>query len=173
MSDYFLGEIRLFSYPSTIPFNWLQCAGQTLPIAHYAALFSLLGTQFGGNGTTSFNLPDLRGRTPVGVPAAGVQGTQDGEESVTLNVNQIAPHNHMVNVTSQNGTLGAGANAFLATDAASGAPAMKVYAAVSATTPLPPATIQPAGSSVPHENRQPSLALVYCISTSGVFPTRG
>jgi len=176
MTEPFLGEIRLFTYPNLIPKGWLECAGQILAIQQNAALFSLLGTTFGGNGVSTFALPDLRGRVALGLnPGQNSQGEQAGTESVTLLSNQIGSHNHQVNVSSKPGTSGSGVDQYLAADAASGVAAqISVYASGSGSlTPLAATTVQPNSGGQPHENRQPSLALLYCIATSGVFPSRG
>jgi microcystin-dependent protein len=176
MSDYFLGEIRLFPY-NGIPNGWAACHGQLLPIMQNQALYTLLGTVYGGDGRTTFGLPDLQGRTPYGT-AATTQGTKGGTESVTLALSNLPPHTHNVFVNSQNGTKAAEANNFLAANAQGatpGAAPFNVYAPLSGNpaVALNSASVTNAGSSQAHENRQPSLALSYCIALSGLYPTRG
>jgi microcystin-dependent protein len=175
MSDPFLGEIRLFPYPNTtqnVPSGWLECQGQTLSIQQNAALFSLLGTQFGGNGTSTFALPDLRGRTPMGVSPSVKQGYQSGTEGVVLTAQQMGPHNHTVNVSSVPGGNPAGTNMFLAADAPSSVGPFAVYGSATNLTTIAATTVQPNGGNGAHENRQPSLAMVYCIATTGIYPMR-
>ena len=169
--DYFLGEIRLFSFGRN-PANWLPCNGQLLPIQQYTALFSLLGTTFGGNGTFNFGLPDLRGRTPFGSGSTLPQGAQAGTESVTLNLSQIPPHTHVVSAISNDGTKTTEAGNLLAKNAAhGGSTPFNVYASGTAA-PLNNASITPTGGNQAHENRQPSLTMNYCISISGIYPSR-
>jgi microcystin-dependent protein len=175
MSDYFLGEIRLFPYGG-IPKGWAACHGQLLPILQNQALYTLLGTVYGGDGRTTFGLPDLQGRTPYGT-AATTQGTKGGTESVALTLSNLPPHTHNVFVNSQNGTKAAEAGNFLATNATggSGAAPFNVYAAQAGNpvVALNTKSVDSNGSNQAHENRQPSLALSYCISLSGLYPSRG
>jgi microcystin-dependent protein len=181
MSSPFLGEIRIWSC-SFAPRGWAQCNGQVLLINQNQALFAVLNTQFGGNGTTTFALPDLRSRVPMHRdPANYPIGKSGGVESVALATNQIPLHSHMVM---------AGAGPGNTVNVATG----NYYAAVgvkSGTTPVPPVTEQvyystnatPAvtlaattvgstGGGAAHENRQPVLALNFCIALSGLFPSR-
>jgi microcystin-dependent protein len=161
--DPFLGEIRLFSIGFT-PRGWLACEGQLLPVQQNAALYSLLGVQYGGNGSTTFALPDLRGRVPVGSGSTYVAGQAAGEENHTLLVTEMPGHNHEVKASSaavdvtspKNATWGSFAEGY----------------AASANTVLSPAAIGLAGSSAPHNNMQPYLALNFCIATSGIYPSR-
>lgn len=174
MSNYFLGEIRLFPY-AEIPKNWAPCQGQLLSIQQYQALFTLLGTVYGGNGIQTFGLPDLQGRTPFGTSPTA-QGLKAGSETVTLTLSNLPPHTHNVHVNSGKGTEFGPPGNFLATDANGPAgAAFNVYAnqAGNPGATLNDATITVTGSTQPHENRQPSLAMSYCISLSGIFPTRG
>jgi microcystin-dependent protein len=179
MSDPFLGQITLFPY-NFAPLGWADCQGQLLPISQNTALFSLLGTQFGGNGTSNFALPDLQGR------AAGGQGTlagggtytmgeQAGAETVTITTATMAAHNHSLNATTTQGTTNAPAGALLATvalgnprDSSKG----KIYDPAQPNTSLVAASLQFAGNGAPHNNVQPSLVLRYCIALRGVFPAR-
>ncbi len=190
MAEPFIGQISLFAgtYP---PRDWLDCNGQVLPIQQYAALFSILGNTYGGNGTTNFALPDLRGRIAIhpgqgpGLTGNYVQGAAGGTENVTLTAAQMPAHSH--NVGSSTGIPGTSATGnattpggnILATysDPNTGAQATP-YAAANSTPATPmaaPAASQPtgvAGGGQPHGNLQPYLTLRYCIATQGVFPTR-
>jgi microcystin-dependent protein len=175
MDDPFLGEIRLFPYPDTtqnVPHGWVECQGQMLNIQLNQALYALLGTQFGGNGISTFALPDLRGRTPMGASASVRQGIQNGTEGIVLTPSQIGAHNHTVNVSKADGTNPTGVGMFLATDAKSpaGIGPVKVYGSATSLTPIANSTVQLNGGGEAHENRQPSLAMVYCIATVGIFP---
>ncbi|MCW2249584.1 microcystin-dependent protein [Azospirillum fermentarium] len=178
MAEPFLGEIRVFSF-GKIPSGWLPCDGRTLQVAQYQALYSLLGNTFGGTGPSTFNLPDLRGRTPVCMsftpPVAYQQGNTGGTEAVVLNGTQVPGHVHPVNVYKEDGAAIALTNNFLAKNKGpSGVTPFNVYASYDASkaVALNSATIQPAGGNGGHENRQPSLALSYCIAVSGNYPTR-
>jgi microcystin-dependent protein len=179
MSEPFVGQITLFPY-NFPPLNWADCQGQLLPISQNTALFSLLGTQFGGNGTSNFALPDLQGRAAVGqgTLAGGstyTMGEAAGAETVTITTASLAAHNHSLNATTTQGTTNAPAGAVLATvalgtprDSSKG----KIYAPAQPNTSLVPASLPPAGNGQPHNNMQPSLVLRYCISLFGVFPSR-
>ena len=171
MSNPFLGTIRLVGF-NFAPVGWALCQGQTLSISQNTALFALLGTYFGGNGQTTFNLPDLRGRVAVGQgQGPGLanydQGQAGGAETVTLTGSQAPAHTHTMmaaaNVTAPN----PGPGVVLGAPAA----AVKLYGS-SAPTPLALGSVAPFGSGGPHENRQPSLALNYIIALAGIFPPR-
>lgn len=173
MSDYFLGEIRMFGF-NYAPKDWSLCNGAILPAMQYQALFSLLGTAFGGNGTQTFALPDLRSRTPLGMGAApdgtrfGV-GNTGGTETVTLASNQIAGHNHTVAVTTNAADSPAVATttALIATAAAG-----SFFSPSSSLVALAPQSLTSTGGSQPHSNLQPCLAVNYCISLTGIYPAR-
>lgn len=177
--DPFLGEIRLMGF-GLIPRGWLACQGQLLPINQNQALFSLLGTMYGGNGQTTFALPDLRGRAIVGVGqgpglSSYVQGQQGGTEGVTLTVAQMPGHAHLLS-----GSLKADGGAD-ASDPAGAYPAAPADATLPFATGTPNATMSTtaltgstasAGSGTAHENRQPVLGMNYCIAIQGIFPSR-
>jgi microcystin-dependent protein len=173
--DPFIGEIALVPY-NFAPQGWAFCDGQLLPINQNTALFSLLGTQFGGNGQTTFALPDLRGRVPVHAGASGagpglspyVVGEQGGAENITLLSTQMPVHNHLENVSSANGTSDNPSNAILGKNA-SGVPQ---YGAGASNATMAASAIANAGGSQPHENRPPYLGLNYIISLFGIFPSR-
>lgn len=170
--DPYIGELMLFA-GNFAPNGWALCHGQTIAIATNTALFSILGTTYGGNGVTTFNLPDLRGRVPIcfgqgpGLPFFNL-GEQSGEVSHTLNPAEMPLHNHVMSVSDANGTQSTPANAFLARDPA-GSPAYGVGTSAS----LNPAAMSPAGGSLPHNNMQPYLTLTWCIALQGIFPPRG
>jgi microcystin-dependent protein len=179
MSEPFLGQITIYPY-NFAPYGWADCAGQTLPISQNAALFSLLGTNYGGNGTSNFNLPDLQGRVCVsqGTAVGGSDysiGEQGGVENVTLTQNQSAVHNHSLNATTARGTAQSPGGNLLATGevgAGREVSTASVYNPANPNTTLTTNAIAPAGGSQPHNNVQPLLVLRYCIAISGVFPAR-
>ncbi|MDH3753218.1 MAG: tail fiber protein [Acidimicrobiia bacterium] len=168
MAEPFLAEIRLFGF-SFPPRGWALCDGQILPIDQNQSLFSLLGTTYGGDGRTTFALPDLRGRTPVHRDSgAGYSlGAKAGEEGHPLTVAEIPSHTHTLQGSSAN------ANAT--------SPAGAVYARAAATVYRDPASnpvpmnagaIANAGTGQPHDNMQPFLTVSYCIAVTGTFPSR-
>lgn len=178
MAEPFLGEIRVFAF-GKIPREWLPCDGRELEIQKYAALFSLLGTAFGGDGTKTFKIPDLRGRTPVCMSfqssATYRQGDMGGVEKVVLTGAQVPAHSHSVNVYKEEGGVIALADNLLAKNkSTAAATAFNVYAPYDSTkaVALNAATIQTAGGNQGHENRQPSLAVQYCIAAVGFYPSR-
>lgn len=172
--DPFLGEIRLLSF-NFPPKYWAQCAGQLLAVNQNQALFSLLGTYYGGDGRTTFALPDLRGRVPVhmGQADSGTYtiGQRAGTETVTLNANEMPQHNHMVQAVNSAGNDAVPIGHLLAQSIGTGQ-AQPGYVAAANTTTLNPASIQPTGGNGAHENRQPFLAMNYCIALSGIYPSR-
>ena len=147
----FLGEIRAFAF-SRVPNGWLPCDGRQLQIQPNVALFALLGIRYGGDGKTTFNLPDLRGRTPVCYGPGMAMGLKEGTETVTLTSAQVPPHTHAVLAT-----LPAGTNAY----------------AAPGTTTFNTAAVSISGASAPHQNMQPSLAVNWCIATSNALRTDG
>ena len=179
MSEPFLGQLALFSF-NFPPRGWAFCNGQLLQINQNQALFSLLGTFYGGNGQTTFALPDLRSRTPIHLGSQFVMGQAGGQESHTLLVTEMPTHIHPLNAHSGTATSGA-----LATPAAGNslaqafavqpggvmAPVSRFSNAAPSAT-LNPAAISSSGGSQPHENRQPFLAINFCIALTGIFPSR-
>lgn len=169
----FLGQIQPMAF-NFAPRGWAECDGQLLPINQYTALFSLLGTTYGGNGQSSFGLPDLRGRVPVGfgVSQTGERfalGEMAGVEIVTLNVNQLPIHNHPFLGSSANATTG------MPSEGAALAEAQgpnSFYGALSPPQSLNPGSIASTGSTESHDNMQPYLTLNWCIAISGIFPSR-
>jgi microcystin-dependent protein len=173
MAEPFIGEIKFFSF-SWPPKYWAPCNGALLPINQNQALFSLLGTTFGGNGVTTFALPDLRGRVPMHSGSSTPQGVQGGLENVTLNTTQIPTHNHQVMASSKtNGSQEEYANAVIALGAIGTTPA-NVYApaSVGALQPLVANTVSSTGGTQPHTNLQPSLVGNFCIALQGIYPSR-
>jgi microcystin-dependent protein len=172
--DPFIGEIALVPY-NFPPRGWAFCDGQIMSIAQNTALFSLLGTTYGGNGQTTFALPDLRGRVPIHVGggqgpglSAYVLGEVGGAESVTLLMAQMPAHGHAVNASTANGTSDNPNNAIMAKNA-SGVPQ---YGMAAPNAIMAPAAIAPAGGNQPHENRPPFTGLNYIIALEGIFPSR-
>jgi microcystin-dependent protein len=176
MSMAMLGEIRLFA-GNFAPRNWTFCQGQILSISSNTALFSILGTTYGGNGTTTFALPDLRGRAPIG-PGQGpglstyVLGQTSGVETVTLLQSQMPLHTHTLtpspNASSRFADVSSPAGAVPATS-----PEAPLYSSEAPdVTTAGGANIAVAGGSQPHENRSPSLVLNYIICTAGIYPSR-
>ncbi len=169
MSDNFLGEIRAVSF-GYAPKGWLPCNGQLLSIAQNTALFSLLGTTYGGDGRTSFGLPDLRGRVPTHAGATNPVfslGQTGGETAHTLTVNETPAHLHtmMVSTDATGGT-------YIPTGTFVGpAPASFALPTV-ALSPLPAAAVSTVGSSQPHANMMPYMPLNFVIATQGIFPSR-
>jgi microcystin-dependent protein len=170
--DYFLGEIRLFPF-GIIPRGWAPCNGQLLSVQSNAALFALLGSRFGGDGSTTFGLPDLRGRVAVGTNQVTQVGMQAGSESNTLTANELPPHTHSITVSVASANNSAPDGAFFGVSLLnSGVTGGATYVAAGSPTQtaLHPATISSAFPNTPAENRQPTLGMNYCISLSGVYP---
>lgn len=165
MSDQFLGEVRTVPY-NFAPQGWALCNGQLLSIAQYTALFALLGTTYGGNGTTNFALPNLQGRVPMHWGNGVSQGSPGGAETVTLDVTTIPAHNHLVASVNQATSEAPAGNVF----AAKPRRGVDVYTAPPANTPINSQDV--AGESQPHENRQPFLVLNFIIALQGIFPAR-
>jgi microcystin-dependent protein len=164
MGTPFLGEIKIVGFDFA-PKGWAQCNGQLLPINQNQALFSLLGTMYGGNGQTNFALPDFRGRVPIHQGNGGNVGTKGGQEFHTLTIAEMPAHNHFVQATSSNQTTNVPAGNLLAS--------LNVpqYNPLTQLTTLHPSTISNTGGSQPHENRQPYLVLLFVIALQGVFPS--
>ncbi|MBS0590493.1 MAG: phage tail protein [Proteobacteria bacterium] len=166
MSSAYIGEIRLFGFGYT-PKGWAQCNGQLVSIQQNQALFSILGTTFGGNGVQNFALPDLRGRVPMHWGMGTVIGQVQGEENHTLQVSETPAHMHLPVATSNTATATGPVNNVLA------ASSQNPYSAT-LTNPvtLQAATVTPTGGSQPHENRQPYTVVNACIALVGIFPSR-
>ena len=164
MAEPFLGEIRIMSF-GFAPQGWAMCNGQLLPINQNQALFSLLGTTYGGNGQTTFALPNLQGRTPLHFGAGIVQGQSAGEQSHVVTIPEMPTHIHVANATNTAGTAITAANNLLA------GTATQLYAAPQNLVALNAATLPNAGGSQAHQNMQPFLTLNFCIALQGIFPS--
>jgi microcystin-dependent protein len=167
MAEPFLSEIRIMSFEFA-PKGWALCNGQLLPINQNQALFSLLGTTFGGDGRVNFALPDLRGRTPIHVGSGHTVGERGGEQAHTLSIAELPTHTHVLSASSQdaNASPPTPINNILASSApaqAYGSPAQ--LAAMGATS------ITNTGGSQAHLNMQPFLTLNFCIALQGIFPS--
>lgn len=180
MSEPFIGEIIGFG-GNFAPRNWATCSGQLVAIQQNSALFSILGTTFGGNGTTTFGLPDLRGRTALGSgPGPGltprVLGEMSGSENVTLTVNEMPMHGHALNATSAAATGSLATGNILAkangTDSVGGDSIVQIYGPAPVNTTMSPTSIGTAGGNQAHQNMQPYLVITYLVCMFGVFPSR-
>lgn len=174
MSDVFLGEIRVFPY-NFVPRNWADCNGQLLPISQNTALFSLLGTIYGGDGKSTFALPDLRGTVPMH-PGQGLgltdrmQGETVGSETVTLLESELPTHGHTLQATGGDATS---QSPGIARMIARGAGAAPYHSTTNANlTTMAVQTLATAGAGLAHTNVQPSLVLRFCIALAGIFPQR-
>ena len=164
MAEPFLSEIRIMSFQFA-PRGWATCDGQLLPINQNQALFSLLGTTYGGNGQTNFALPDLRSRTPIHVGSGHTLGERGGEQAHTLTISELATHVHSAMAQPATGTQLPPVNAVLAQ-------ASNVYRTADNLTSLAPATVGNTGGSQAHVNMQPFLTLSFCIALQGIFPSQ-
>jgi microcystin-dependent protein len=163
VAEPFLSEIRLMSF-NFPPRGWAMCNGQLLPINQNQALFSLLGTTFGGNGQTNFALPDLRGRVPIHVGSGHTLGERGGEESHTLSMAEMPRHVHLMNGSATN------ADVVLPTDNVV-AQSSQLYGPPAQLVTLDPSSNGSVGGSQPHQNLQPFLTLTFCIALEGIFPS--
>jgi microcystin-dependent protein len=183
MSEPFIGQIEIFGF-NFPPRNWTTCAGQLIGISTNQALFSLLGTTYGGNGVSTFGLPDLRSRLPLGTDWLGGQyplGAMTGAEGITLLSTQIPSHTHQLRATAgadmtQNTNVPSSSVALggaTGTDENGKPITVTVYVKDAApTAQLDTSAVGMNGGQQPHENRMPSLALNVCISLFGTFPSR-
>ncbi len=165
MAEPFMSEIRIMSFVYAPP-GWALCNGQFLPINQNQALFSLLGTTFGGNGQTTFALPDLRGRTPIHVGSGHTLGEKAGEQAHTVSIAELPTHTHVENGTTTTATLDSPANALFATTAS-----LNIYSAPTQPVALNAGMVANTGGSQAHLNMQPFLTLSFCIALIGIFPS--
>jgi microcystin-dependent protein len=166
VAEPFLSEIRIMSFVFA-PKGWALCNGQLLPINQNQALFSLLGTTYGGNGQTNFALPDLRGRTPIHMGDGHTLGERAGETAHTVNISELALHTHAANASSLEGN-----NVVPTSNVLASSLNLSYRAPDQALTTFHPATIGNTGGSQPHENMQPYLTLSFCIALQGIFPSQ-
>jgi microcystin-dependent protein len=166
MAEPFLSEIRIMSFVFA-PKGWALCNGQLLPINQNQALFSLLGTTFGGDGRVNFALPDLRGRTPIHVGSSHTLGERGGEQAHTLSIAEIPEHVHVLNATTVVATTNTPTTATLTAQST----AANLYAAAGNLVAMSPAAVANVGGSQAHLNMQPFLTLSFCIALQGIFPS--
>jgi microcystin-dependent protein len=173
MADPFIGEIRLFSF-GYAPSGWATCDGQTLTITQNAALYSLLSTMYGGDGKTTFKLPDLRGRTMISRNTTFPEGQAGGTETVALSAtSQLPAHSHTLAATTTNGGTNIPSGTILAAGIDSTSAAKSAYTPTkAANTYLAPGSLTTTGNSAAHNNMQPSQTINYCIATMGMYPPR-
>jgi microcystin-dependent protein len=166
MAEPFLSEIRIMSF-GFAPKGWALCDGQLLPINQNQALFSLLGTTYGGDGRVNFALPNLDGRTPIHMGAGHTLGERGGEQGHTLSISELPTHVHTANAAAVDGTLATPLANYL------GQSAKQPYSAPDNNlTPLAPATLASVGGSQAHLNMQPFLVLNFSIALQGIFPSQ-
>jgi microcystin-dependent protein len=164
MSEPFLSELRIMSF-NFAPKGWAFCNGQLLPINQNQALFSLLGTTYGGDGRVNFALPDLRGRVPIHVGSGHTLGERAGEQAHTLSISELPTHTHIMQGTAVQGLLDAPAGAVLAQTPISG------YGPPASLGAMAAGTVGNTGGSQAHLNMQPFLTLTICIALQGIFPS--
>jgi len=161
MADPFLGEIRMFSF-SFAPLGWALCNGQVLPINQNQALFNLFGTTFGGNGQTTFALPNMQGRVAIHSGNGHTLGETGGQYAHTLSIAETPMHTHPASAANTTPAVSTPANNTLAGDLWNGPQNLAA---------LNPASIANTGGSQPHENRQPFLTISYCVALTGIYPS--
>jgi microcystin-dependent protein len=167
MGTPFMSEIKIcaFNFP---PKGWAFCNGQLLPINQNQALFSLLGTTYGGNGQTNFALPNLQGRAPIHMGSGFVEGQAGGEYAHTLNQSEMPAHNHFFNATTGSATTNTPSTSVgLSTSSGS-----SLYGAAQNLVTMDPGTLGNVGGSQPHTNQSPFLVLNFCIALQGAFPSQ-
>jgi microcystin-dependent protein len=171
MAEPFLSEIRIFSF-NFAPKGWALCNGQSLPINQNQALFSLLGTVYGGNGQTTFNLPNLRGRCAIHEGSGHTLGEAAGSSAVTINIQQLPTHNHLLSNNmavigdTLNATLGVpGGNNWANTG-------KQQWSTAAPNAAMHPSAVTNVGGSQPHNNMMPYLVLNFCIALQGIFPSQ-
>jgi microcystin-dependent protein len=165
MAEPFLSEIRIMSF-SFAPKGWALCNGQLLPINQNQALFSLLGTTYGGDGRVNFALPDLQGRTPIHMGSGHTLGERGGEQAHTLSISEIPTHTHTAEGTNTNGGL------IIPTGNLLAGTGNQLYTTPTNLTALNAGTIANVGGSQAHLNMQPFLILTFCIALQGIFPSQ-
>lgn len=164
MSEPFLSEIKIVSF-NFAPQGWALCNGQFLPINQNQALFALLGTVYGGNGQTTFALPNLRGQVPIHMGRGHTLGETGGSTAVTVNIQQLPTHLHQAQASTSNGSTQFAANNILAA-------AGNLYGPTNSLTSLLPSTVTNVGGSQAHNNMMPYLVLNFIIALQGIFPSQ-
>jgi microcystin-dependent protein len=175
MAQPYVGEIRMFG-GSFAPAGWMFCAGQLLPISENETLFQLIGTTYGGDGESTFALPDLQGRVPIhqgGGPGLSnwTLAEAGGSESVTLTSNQMPVHNHTVSASTSIATESSPAANVVAQSSAADLYVEDILSPTDPALALAPATVTGTGGSQPHDNMQPYLCVTFIISLFGIFPS--
>ena len=166
MGTPFLGEVKIISW-NFAPKGWAFCNGQLLPINQNQALFSILGTTYGGNGQTNFGLPNLQGRVPVHVGQGITLGQSAGEQAHTLAMGEMPSHTHVAQATSVAATA-----VIPSASLVLGQPPFEIYRPPSSLAPMIAGTVGNVGGSQAHQNMQPFLTLTFCIALIGIFPSR-
>jgi len=166
MAQPYVGEIRMFA-GNFAPAGWMFCEGQQLPISENETLFNLIGTTYGGDGQSTFGLPDLQGRIPLHQGNGAILAEKAGVESVTLTTNQMPVHTHPFTAVTAIGT-----SPNVQDNLISATGNISLYRQTTASTPMAPQAVGPAGGSQPHENLQPFLCVDFIISLFGIFPSQ-
>jgi microcystin-dependent protein len=166
MAEPFLSEIRIMSFGFP-PKGWALCNGQLLPINQNQALFSLLGTTYGGDGRVNFGLPNLQGRAPISTGGGHILGEAGGQASHTLTIGELPTHTHVLQASSTDGDTPVPTNDVLA-----GSGTAQIYSSATNLTSLLPGSIANVGGSQAHQNMQPYLVLNFCIALQGIFPSQ-
>jgi microcystin-dependent protein len=165
MAQPYVGEIRMFA-GNFAPAGWMFCEGQLLPISENETLFQLIGTTYGGDGESTFALPDLRGRIPIHQGNGFILAETGGAEDITLTVQQIAAHSHPLLAANAIANDPNPGNNLLGESSV-----VSMYQAAAATTPMAPQSVSSVGGSQPHTNFQPYLCVSFIISLFGIFPS--
>ncbi len=167
MAEPFLSEIRIFSF-GFAPQGWALCNGQLLPINQNQALFSLLGTTYGGDGRVNFGLPNLQGRAPIHMGSGHTLGERGGEQAHTLSISELPTHVHAANASTAASTTNVPVNTSVLAQSTSS----QLYTAAANLVAMAPNSLGNTGGSQAHLNMQPFLVLNFCIALQGIFPSQ-